>query len=70
MFPFRRLIVRRRVVINLISGRAVSGVVTAKRGPLLEVADATVLEPDGDPRPVDGSVVIERGRVEFIQRLS
>ena len=69
MFAFRRFVVRRRVVINLLSGRAVEGVVIEQDGPLLIVADAVVHEPGSQPSSVDGHVVIERTQVDFVQAL-
>jgi hypothetical protein len=62
----RRYVVRRRVVVNLRTGTAVSGVVTEVRGPLLIVRDATVH--DGDQAaPADGEIVIDRANVDYVQ---
>ena len=69
MRSYRRLVVHRRVVVNLVSGRAIEGVLVAQDGPLLHVKDARVHEPGADPAAVDGDVVIERDRVDFIQAL-
>ncbi|WP_218717089.1 hypothetical protein [Nocardia sp. MH4] len=64
----RRYIAHRRVVVNLRTGTAVSGVVTEIRGPLLIVRDATVH--DGDQAaPADGEIVIDRANVDYIQAL-
>lgn len=68
MFAWRRTAVRRRVVVNL-SDKAFSGVLWAKRGPLLVLRDAELLEAGREPQRVDGEVVIERARVEFTQVL-
>lgn len=59
----------RRVVVNLLSGKAIEGVVVERDGPLLVVADAVLHEPSTQPAPVDGHVVIERAQVDFIQAL-
>lgn len=64
------VIVKRRVVVNLLSGSAVEGVLLKRRGPLLILADCTLHPERGDAAPVDGQVVIERSQVEFIQALS
>lgn len=64
-----RTVVHRRVVVNLLSGRAVEGVLVHQRGPLLHVKDARLHEPGAEPSPVDGEVVIERSQVDFIQAL-
>ncbi len=69
MWPFRRFLVHRRVVVNLRSGRAVEGVITAQDGPLLCVKDARLHEPGAEPSRVDGEVVVERSQVDFIQAL-
>ncbi|MET9286493.1 hypothetical protein [Nocardia beijingensis] len=62
----RRYVVHRRVVVNLRTGTAVSGVVVGTRGPLLIVRDATVH--DGDQSaPADGEIVIDRANVDYVQ---
>lgn len=68
-FPWRRTAVRRRVVVNL-ADKAFSGVLWAKRGPLLVLRDVELLEAGRQPQPVDGEVVVERARVEFMQVLA
>lgn len=67
MFSFRRTLVRHRVVVNLTTDRAFTGILWAQRGPLLVLRDVTMLEPGADPAAVDGEVVIERDKVEFVQ---
>ena len=69
MFAWRRTAVRKRVVINL-ADKAFSGILWAKRGPLLVLRDAQLLEAGRPPQPVDGEVVVERTRVEFTQVLA
>lgn len=69
MFAWRRTAVRKRVVINL-ADKAFSGILWAKRGPLLVLRDVELLEAGRAPQPVDGEVVIERARVEFTQVLA
>ena len=69
MFAWRRTAVRRRVVVNL-ADKAFSGILWAKRGPLLVLRDVELLEAGRAPQPVDGEVVIERARVEFTQVLA
>lgn len=68
MFWWRRTAVRKRVVVNL-QGSAFRGVLWAKRGPLLVLRHAELLEAGREPMPLDGEVVVERSRVEFIQVL-
>jgi hypothetical protein len=69
MFAWRRTAVRKRVVVNL-ADKAFSGILWAKRGPLLVLRDVELLEAGRAPQPVDGEVVIERGKVEFTQVLA
>lgn len=69
MFAFRRLLLRRQVVVNLDDGSAVQGVLFEKAGPLLVIKNATGHEPGAEPLALDGDVVIERTRVVYIQRL-
>lgn len=69
MFAWRRTAVRKRVVVNL-ADKAFRAVLWAKRGPLLVLRDVTLLEPGRDPQRVDGEVVVERSRVEFVQVLA
>jgi hypothetical protein len=69
MFAWRRTAVRKRVVINL-ADKAFSGILWAKRGPLLVLRDVELLEAGRAPQPVDGEVVIERSKVEFTQVLA
>jgi len=55
------------VLVNLTDGKAFSGVLWAKRGPLLVLRGAELLEPGADPVAVDGDVLIERPKILFIQ---
>ena len=59
--------VRSRVLVNLKDGRAFDAVLWSQRGPLLELRDASLLEPGSDPVRVDGAVIVERPHVAFIQ---
>lgn len=61
-----RFPIRKSVVVNLKSGRAFRGVLWAKRGPLLVLKNATLIE-GGASVPVDGEVVVERTEIDFIQ---
>lgn len=64
---FRRLVVARRVVVNLLSGQAVEGLLVRQAGPLLVLEQPVVHEPGAAPAPADGQMVVERDRVAFIQ---
>lgn len=67
MFAFRRTMCRRRVVVNLLSGKAFGGILWARRGPLLVLRDVTMLQAGVAPTSVDGEIVVERAAVEFVQ---
>lgn len=56
-----------RVLVQMEDGRAFAGVMYARRGPLLVLRDAQLVEPGTEPVPVDGEVLIERPKVAFIQ---
>ena len=63
----RRLMVRRRVLVSLRGGNAVTGVLWVRRGRSLVLRAAQLHEPGSDPSPMDGDVVIDRDQIEFVQ---
>lgn len=65
----RPLELRRRVLVNLKTGKAVSGVLWTRRRRLLVLKDATLYERRDAPVSIDGDVVIERSNVDFVQVL-
>lgn len=67
MSAYGRLVLRRRVLVNLTTGQAIEGILLRQSGPLLIVANATLHEANVEPTPLDGEAVIERDRVAFIQ---
>lgn len=67
MLAYRRTALRRRVLVNLDGGRAFNGVLWAQRGPLLVLRNAELLEPGREPVALDGDIVIERDRIDFVQ---
>lgn len=53
---------------NLRSEKSIAGVLTRKAGTLLELRNAQIFEAPGRPPvPMDGTVLIERSNVDFIQ---
>ena len=66
--PWKPL-VRQRVLVVLLDDRVIEGVLTARRGPLLELRDAAVMQA-GQRVQADGMVIIERHRIAWIQVLS
>jgi hypothetical protein len=69
VFAWRRTAVRKRVVVNL-ADKAFTGILWAKRGPLLVLRDAELLEAGRPAQAVDGEIVVERSKVEFTQVLA
>lgn len=64
-----RLAVRRRVMVNLIDGKAVGGVLWSRAGRVLVLRDATLHERGVEPTGMDGDVLVDRSRVDFVQAL-
>lgn len=64
-----RLGARRRVLVNLVDGKALQGLLWSRRGRMLILKDVTLLESGAQPAPVDGEVLIEATRVDFVQVL-
>ncbi|WPM94327.1 hypothetical protein VG1_CDS0003 [Arthrobacter phage Cupello] len=63
------VVVARRCVVNLKSGRAIDGVLVRKDGPLLVLKNSVLLEQGSEPAPIDGEAVVEAVDVDFIQAL-
>lgn len=61
-----RRYVRQRVVVNLKTGSAIEGVLYGTGQPL-EVKDPTVHEPGAEPAKADGSILVDRNNVDYIQ---
>lgn len=71
MGSFKRLECR-AVVVNLGHGEpAIRGVLWTRRGPLLVIRNAVIIDPQtGGGVAADGEVVVERAKVSFIQVLT
>lgn len=67
VFSARRLAARKRVLVSLTSGRAVTGLLWARRGRSLVLKDAQMLEPGQEAIPMDGELVLDRDQVEYVQ---
>lgn len=65
--PWSRWPVFERILVNLVDGSAIDGLLIDQRGPLLVLADATLLTDASEPAPLDGKVYIEREQVLFLQ---
>lgn len=67
MGAFRRVLVLRRVIVNLVDGSSIQGVLYRDPGNLIVLKDAIYHSPGTDPVALDGDTVIERTKVLFIQ---
>ncbi|MEV4970573.1 hypothetical protein [Streptomyces scopuliridis] len=54
------------MIVNL-EDKAFAGVLWAKRGPLLVLKDVTLMQHGAADTPMDGEVLVERSKVDFIQ---
>ncbi|ALY08850.1 RNA binding protein [Arthrobacter phage Galaxy] len=63
------VVVARRVIVNLKSGRAIDGVLVRRDGPLLFLRNAVLLEEGSEPAAIDGEAVVEAVDIDFIQAL-
>ncbi len=58
----------RRVVINMLDGRAFDGLLVDRRGDLLVLGRVSLMEPgNSTPVPIDGLIYVERSHVAFLQ---
>ena len=67
MGAFKRVLLLRRVIVNLVDGASIEGVMYRDPGNLIVLKNAIYHEPGADPAPLDGDVVIERTQVLFVQ---
>lgn len=63
----RRTALRRRVLVNLAGDKAMRGILWQRRGRLVVLRDVTLIEPGAQPVDLDGEVVLDRGRIEWVQ---
>ncbi len=67
MGAFKRVLLLRRVIVNLVNGASIAGVIWRDPGNLIVLRNAVYLEPGAEPAELDGETVIERDKVLFIQ---
>ncbi|MFD6070622.1 hypothetical protein [Amycolatopsis lurida] len=63
----RTLAVRKRVVVNLIDDQALTGVLWRRHRDLLVLRSVQLMQPGREPIRMDGDVVIERDRINWVQ---
>lgn len=67
MGAFRKVLVLRRVIVNLVDGSSIEGVLYRDPGDLIVLRNAIYHEPGAAPVQLDGDTVIERTKVLFVQ---
>lgn len=71
MISGTRLALRRRVLVNLKTGRALRGVLWARAGRYVVLKDVELFEPGRtQAQAVTGEVVVEESNVDFVQVLA
>ena len=65
----QRPAVRRRVLVSLVDGKAMTGVLWSQRGRWLVLRQAELLERGSEAVSLDGEVLIDRAQVDFLQAL-
>lgn len=65
--PYRKIVVARRVIVNLRDETAISGYVTDATRGVLVLRGAELLVSGAEPLSISGDVVIDRENVSFIQ---
>ena len=63
----RRTGARRRVLVQMKSGRAFTGVQWQRRRDLLVLRGTEMLEPGNQPQSMDGDVILDRVEIEYVQ---
>jgi len=58
---------RSSVIVNLDTGKSFEGVLFRTDGPLLVLRHVRLLQRGSDTVAIDGEVVLDRARVEFVQ---
>lgn len=63
----RRTALRRRVLVNVDDSKAMRGILWQRRGRLVVLRDVTLIEPGAQPVDLDGEIVLDRDRIEWVQ---
>lgn len=58
------------VLVNLRSGSAIRGVLIDGRAPILQLANAVLLEAEAEPAKIDGTAAIDFAQVAWVQVLA
>ncbi|WP_218951964.1 hypothetical protein [Amycolatopsis anabasis] len=63
----RVIATRRRVVVSLVDDQAITGVLWRRHRRLVVLRSAQLVQPGREPVRMDGDVVIERDRINWVQ---
>lgn len=63
----KQVTAKRRVVVNLLDDRAITGVLWRRHKRLVVLRGAELVEHGREPVAMDGEIVIERDRISFTQ---
>lgn len=67
MGAFRKVLLLRRVIVNLVDGSSIEGIFYRDPGNLIVLQNAIYHEPGAEPVQLDGETIIERTKVLFVQ---
>lgn len=63
----RHIAARRRVVVNLVDDQAITGILWRRHRKLVVVRNAQLVQPGREAVSMDGDVLIERDRINWVQ---
>lgn len=65
---YKNVVLHRKIVVNLLNGKAIEGVLWQEARDLLVLKGAILHDPASNgPVAVDGEVLVERSRIDFVQ---
>lgn len=68
MRAYSRVVLHRRILVNLDDGTTLEGVLWDEQGELLVLRGALLHDQaNGEPVPMDGDILVERRRIRFSQ---
>ena len=65
----RAILIRKHVVVNLLDDQAITGVLWRRHMELVVLKSAELVQPGREPVRMDGDVIVERKRINWIQVL-
>jgi len=65
----KNLLIAKKVLVNLINGKAFRGVLYDSQKAFILLKDAEIIEPGNNPVKATGSIIILKEKIDFIQVL-